>query len=192
MLIVEDQNLDKRVLRTRMALREAFGNLMHEKPFEQITVSDITERAMINRATFYAHFNDKYELFDYMLRYIFHEHLVTILADADALTYDNLRNLAFATLTFLQKFIGHCAPSERNNTLPFEMQLQACLFDVLMDWLDGSEASTQLIATATSSSILSAGLYYARGKSELERETYIDQLMDILMHGIDAMILSHV
>ena len=35
---------------------------MNEKPFEKITVSNITERALIHRGTFYAHYTDKYDL----------------------------------------------------------------------------------------------------------------------------------
>ncbi|MFF2911413.1 TetR/AcrR family transcriptional regulator [Paenibacillus sp. NPDC057934] len=40
---------------------------MNEKDFEKITVADLTKGAQVNRATFYAHFNDKYELLDYIV-----------------------------------------------------------------------------------------------------------------------------
>jgi len=184
LLNIEEKDLDKRVQRTRIALREAFGKLMQEKPFEQITVLDITDEAMINRATFYAHFADKYELFDYMLRYMFNEHVMSIMPEADRLTHDNLRCLALATVTFLQKFIGKCAPSERQDTLPFETHIQSYLFDLLVDWLNPSDSSVELVATTTSSAILSAGLFYARGQSGLSRDDYIDQLMILLTDGM--------
>ncbi|WP_223829617.1 TetR/AcrR family transcriptional regulator [Paenibacillus arenilitoris] len=45
----------------------AFVNLVNEKDFEKITIADLTKGAKVNRATFYAHFNDKYELLDYIL-----------------------------------------------------------------------------------------------------------------------------
>lgn len=51
--------IDPRVLRTRKLLREAFTALAAEKPFEEITAQDITERATLNRATFYLHYRDK-------------------------------------------------------------------------------------------------------------------------------------
>ena len=35
---------------------------MREKEFEEIKVSDICNKALVNRSTFYAHFEDKYEL----------------------------------------------------------------------------------------------------------------------------------
>ena len=46
---------------------------MTEKNFQSITVQDITERATVNRATFYAHFEDKYTLLDESVRDRFEE-----------------------------------------------------------------------------------------------------------------------
>lgn len=53
---------DLRVVKTRTALYNALLASMAEKPFEDIRVSDICNKALINRSTFYAHFDDKYEL----------------------------------------------------------------------------------------------------------------------------------
>jgi len=39
--------------------------LLNRRNFEKITVNDICEEALVSRATFYAHFNDKYDLFKY-------------------------------------------------------------------------------------------------------------------------------
>lgn len=50
--------MDKRVLRTRESIKTAFMQLMLESELEKITVCDITERAKINRSTFYLHYND--------------------------------------------------------------------------------------------------------------------------------------
>ncbi|MBZ0284734.1 MAG: TetR/AcrR family transcriptional regulator [Anaerolineae bacterium] len=55
---------DLRVRRTRKLLQEAFIELTVEKGFAAITVRDITERAMVNRSTFYRHFLDKYDLME--------------------------------------------------------------------------------------------------------------------------------
>ena len=58
------QNEDLRVRRTRKMLMQALIDLTIEKGFSTITVQDIAERAMINRATFYRHYLDKYDLLD--------------------------------------------------------------------------------------------------------------------------------
>jgi AcrR family transcriptional regulator len=57
-----DEHGDLRVRRTRKLLREALIELTIEKGFSAVTVRDITERAMVNRSTFYRHYLDKYDL----------------------------------------------------------------------------------------------------------------------------------
>jgi len=56
------KNLDLRVKRTNILLQEALIALTAEKGFDAVTVGDIADRAMVNRATFYRHYVDKYAL----------------------------------------------------------------------------------------------------------------------------------
>ncbi len=58
-----EKKIDLRVIKTKKVLCESLLELMREKAFEDIKVSDICEKALINRSTFYAHYADKYELF---------------------------------------------------------------------------------------------------------------------------------
>jgi len=51
--------MDRRQRKTREAIFSAFIGLLSHKKFEQITVSEIIERADVGRATFYAHFETK-------------------------------------------------------------------------------------------------------------------------------------
>lgn len=57
-----EEQTDLRIQRTHKFLQEAMIELIIEKGFDAITVGDIAERAMINRATFYRHYQDKYDL----------------------------------------------------------------------------------------------------------------------------------
>ena len=54
---------DLRITKTRKILYQTLIDLMKEKSFEEIKVSDICNTALINRSTFYSHYSDKYELF---------------------------------------------------------------------------------------------------------------------------------
>lgn len=56
-------NIDLRIIKTKNNLYNAIITLLKEKSFEEIKVSDICKTALINRSTFYSHFEDKYELF---------------------------------------------------------------------------------------------------------------------------------
>ena len=56
-------NLTNRGLETQELLRTVLIQLISEKPYDKISIKDITERAGIDRTTFYLHFKDKDELF---------------------------------------------------------------------------------------------------------------------------------
>jgi AcrR family transcriptional regulator len=51
-----------RVRRTQKLLREALIELIEDRGFDALTVGEITERAMVSRATFYRNYQDKYDL----------------------------------------------------------------------------------------------------------------------------------
>ncbi len=54
--------MDLRIEKTRCAIRNAFLQLRSKKPLEKITVKELTELANINKATFYLHYSDIYDL----------------------------------------------------------------------------------------------------------------------------------
>ena len=52
---------DRRVKYTKMVLKESFIALLEKKDISKISIKEICEDADINRATFYAHYNDQYD-----------------------------------------------------------------------------------------------------------------------------------
>lgn len=56
--------MDRRILKTRQSIMNAFTDLLIEKGFEKITINDVAERANINRGTVYLHYVDKFDLLD--------------------------------------------------------------------------------------------------------------------------------
>ena len=59
---------DKRITKTKQGLKQTLIALAAEKPFEQITVTELCKAADVSRITFYAHYSDKYELVDEVFR----------------------------------------------------------------------------------------------------------------------------
>lgn len=55
---------DLRIQRTRKSLNQALITLMERKTFSAITIQELADEAMINRATFYLHYCDKYDLLE--------------------------------------------------------------------------------------------------------------------------------
>lgn len=63
-----EQKLDLRVQKTYIALTKTLFEMMEEMRFEDIRVSELCDRAMIRKSTFYKHFTDKYELLAFVVR----------------------------------------------------------------------------------------------------------------------------
>ena len=49
-------------VRTKQAIRQAFIELLNERPLDKISVKDIAERSTVNRNTFYYYYADIYAL----------------------------------------------------------------------------------------------------------------------------------
>lgn len=54
--------MDLRIERTKKSIVNAFIELRSKKPLEKITIKELSELAFINKATFYSHYNDIYDL----------------------------------------------------------------------------------------------------------------------------------
>ena len=65
---VENTQEDLRIRRTHKLLVDALMDSLMEKPFEKISVTDICEKAMVHRTTFYSHFEDKYHLLNFFFQ----------------------------------------------------------------------------------------------------------------------------
>lgn len=63
-----EKKQDLRIIKTHKALYDTFSEMLSEKKFEDITVNELCERALVRRATFYKHFADKYEFFAFFVR----------------------------------------------------------------------------------------------------------------------------
>ncbi|WP_139891846.1 TetR/AcrR family transcriptional regulator [Bacillus sp. D386] len=68
MSIYEEKNR-----KTKQLIQMSFLQILENKPFEQITIGDITKTAQINRGTFYLHYQDKFDLLDQIEQQLFRD-----------------------------------------------------------------------------------------------------------------------
>jgi len=61
-----NENEDLRIIRTRKLLSNAMLELLEKESIDEISIKEICDKAMVHRTTFYKHFNDKYDLFNYV------------------------------------------------------------------------------------------------------------------------------
>jgi AcrR family transcriptional regulator len=84
---MKKQQGDRRVTRTHQMLRDALFALIEEQGYDMLSIQDITERANIGRATFYAHYSDKEQLLLASVKELLadmHQHM-PLLSTADVL-----------------------------------------------------------------------------------------------------------
>lgn len=62
------EKVDRRITKTKKAILCAYLSLLQTKGADSISVSDITKKADINRATFYAHYKDKFDLLEQSIK----------------------------------------------------------------------------------------------------------------------------
>ncbi|GIO54533.1 hypothetical protein BK138_01450 [Paenibacillus rhizosphaerae] len=83
---------DLRVRRTHKLLYNALFDLMEKHSFEQITVKQICDLAMVHRTTFYTHFQDKFDLLSHAVMQIAEEEFRNF-AEVSLSPSDNFREL---------------------------------------------------------------------------------------------------
>ncbi len=177
------EKIDPRVKRTRLVLEQAFMELIEEKGFQAVTVQDIAERAGVNRATFYAHFADKYALLDHNIRQGFVQEIDKRMLNACHLTKDNLRNLIVAVCEFTRAVNAHCKPAQAQFESLVETQVKAVLHELLLKWLEAGESrktDPETAATAASWAIYGLALQWSHAKQPGPVEDFAVQVLPLV------------
>lgn len=96
-MVTSTKGSDRRVTRTKRAIRDAFMQLLSEKDLNAITVKEISERANINRKTFYNYYSGVYQVMDAIENEIVGD-FETVLRDVDLHRHFRNPNLFFERL----------------------------------------------------------------------------------------------
>ncbi|GIO45667.1 TetR/AcrR family transcriptional regulator [Paenibacillus azoreducens] len=107
-----------RMTQTKQSLINAFFNLASKKDFEKITIADITRGAQVNRATFYAHFNDKYDLIDFIMGDFASASIEKHTSGVVKFDLDSIHQLILAVSDFYQQPNIECRSSYGGLVLP--------------------------------------------------------------------------
>lgn len=124
-----DKKIDLRVQKTKKNIYESFIKLLEEKPFENIKVSEICEKSMINRSTFYAHFDDKFMLLDSLVKDL-KERLISALHQNQH--YMNSREYY---LQLLEILINHIELEQDSYCAIFQNNRSSIAMDMIYDAL---------------------------------------------------------
>jgi AcrR family transcriptional regulator len=107
------ETTDPRVRRTRQLLQQSLAQLLATREFERLSVQEITDAAGLNRATFYAHYPDKFALLECMVASRFHALLAERGIVFDGTCSSALRGIVLGVCDFLAQTFGqaHCHAS---------------------------------------------------------------------------------
>ncbi|MFS0855084.1 TetR/AcrR family transcriptional regulator [Paenibacillus taichungensis] len=179
---------DPRVIRTRQLIQDAFFYHLNKKDFSAITVQDITQKATINRATFYAHFADKYELLESVLSYAFQEYVLKQIDVEAHLTEETLKQLVISLCNYhdssnqcIKKYESVAPIFEEN----IKAQLEKLVLDLAMSQTDGAEPPKTLAYLATMLSWSIYGVTYRWNLEERQESPaeLAERVVPFMMNG---------
>jgi AcrR family transcriptional regulator len=176
---------DPRVKRTRALILTAFEALLAEKRFEAITVQDVTDKAEINRATFYAHFPDKYALLDYAIQKAFMAAIEKRKLDMCNYSPDNLRNLLLIVCDFLVLLHSGCAQPHQQFESLIEGTIKKQLFDLLSHWLRNSKLPSELPITVATWAIYGLASHYSHLPKRPALEKFVEQALPLVAVNLE-------
>ena len=131
---------DRRTRYTKSVIHEAFFELLGEKGFERMSVTDLCKRAEINRGTFYLHYVDKFALLEEVIDVMldeeppFEERLHTLCQrvptkDEYRLLYTNPNTFAFVSKRVIERAKPQMVPQIIEKTgLPEEVAEMLLVF----------------------------------------------------------------
>ena len=187
---------DPRVQRTRQLLLQAFMALVQEKQnIHSISVQEIATQAAVNRATFYAHFEDKYALVESWWREKFQRALARQLPPSSTLQRETLHLLILAVFDFLALVRLYHKPSDRQFVPLFEIALQQELYALLLRWLKQvpSEVPERVEAVETTAQIISwailgPAVQWSRGERTISAEEMTQHVFAVVIAGLSPVV----
>ena len=187
MLQQDCARLDPRIRRTRQLLHDALRRLLEEKEFDKVTIQDITEAATLNRATFYAHYPDKFALLGELIRVNFLE-----LFAKRNVRFDGTCSSAFqAIILAVCDYLAELQKSHSSNQHQFEPFVEATVIDqirqILLEGFRSHPAerpiSPEIIAATASWAIYGAVKQWLNTPDRIPAEQFAGVAAD-LVHPI--------
>jgi AcrR family transcriptional regulator len=178
------QKLDPRIRRTRGLLQDALKRLLEEKEFDKITIQDIAEAATLNRATFYAHYPDKFALLEELIRVNFLQ-----LLECRKIRFDGSCATAFHPIVLaVCDYLAELQKSRASKQRQFEAFVEGTVIDqirvILMDGYKKHPAegtnNPDLIAATASWAIYGAAKQWVNTPERIPAEEFVAAAVNLV------------
>jgi AcrR family transcriptional regulator len=190
MLQGQCDRLDPRIRRTRQLLQDALRRLLEQTGFDNITVQDITEAATLNRATFYAHYPDKFALLEELIRVSF----LQLLAQRNV-RFDGTCSSAFKAIVLtVCDYLLEVQKSHSSDRLQFEPFVEATVIDqIRVVLLEGFRShpqarriSPEMIAATASWAIYGAAKQWVNTADRSPAEEFVPVVIELVQPVLAA------
>lgn len=177
---------DPRIRRTRQLLHAALRKLMQEKHFDDISVQDITDEATVNRATFYDHYTDKFDLLDNMVRGDFHRLLAERNIHFDGTCPAAASAIILAVCDYLDQ-TGSAPECSRQNSIELrkEVSLAGAIGGVLLKGIKENQTvspvTPELVANIAAWAIFGAAKQWFYTPDRPPADTIVQPVLDFVI-----------
>ncbi|KOY80566.1 TetR/AcrR family transcriptional regulator [Lysinibacillus macroides] len=181
------EKIDPRVLRTRKSIMDAFIELSTKKEFKDITVKDITTEAMVNRATFYAHFEDIYDLLEKVLSEVFLINLDHRILAENTFNEETVVSIFTAITNFQRSLSSRCHRGYEDTIARIIRDQLDVIFNKLLA-AKHAEKDDDIVKRTTT--MLSWGIYGAsvewrKNSMHLSPEVFIKKAIPFIFTGVE-------
>ena len=202
-MVTQKRHEDRRIQRTRQVLQQAFVEVVREKGktltslreieklFAATSIQEITERANVNRGTFYLHFTDKYMLADAVVRERFHQQLASVLPPEPRWDRRTLRLLIQAVLNALEEKYRHQHQPSLVLSPMVERAVHEELTGLLLTWLKEARGGErrrreplETIARVVSWAIFGTAVQWSQEETMVSLEEMADVISQVIMEGV--------
>ncbi|RJE90444.1 TetR/AcrR family transcriptional regulator [Paenibacillus sp. 1011MAR3C5] len=190
--MTQNKKIDLRIVRTKQSIRKAFYDLIQEKGYEAITIQDIADRAIINRNTFYLHYQSKPDLLDTCI----HE-LLSDLKDAVILCPIGMNPYSIAAVeSVMYTVLDHISQNmtfyhamliDENRIYQFHIKMESMIKDKLNEGWNppqgNSAISKELLLEYLVTSFMGIVLWWIRNDKPLPAEEVSVQFSKLVAYG---------
>jgi AcrR family transcriptional regulator len=165
-------------------LQDALKHLLEEKEFDKITIQDIAEAATLNRATFYAHYPDKFALLEELIRVSFLQ-----LLECRKIRFDGSCATAFHPIVLaVCDYLAELQKSRASRQRQFEAFVEGTIIDqirvILMDGYKKHPAESsippELIAATASWALYGAVKEWVNASDRIPAEDFVATAVNLV------------